>query len=301
MTAAKYGIIKADAPQVHAAARRPPHLRARALTPELVLLSRLQTSLDPAEVLRMYFEELGAWLGLSGLDWRDGHGEMRFGRRARCRHVYRVSIGQEFLGELTAMRREALSEPERAVLEQSTGLLIYPLRNALLYQQVFRAARQDALTGLGNRAALDAGLRRELDLAHRHGEPLTIILLDIDRFKSINDSYGHLAGDQVIAQLAALLTQAARASDLLFRYAGDEFIVLMARTALEGAITAAHRLREQVDAAGFIYKQQRLPVRISLGVALAADHETPESLFERADKALLAAKRGGRDRVKVAG
>lgn len=271
--------------------------RRTAAGTEFRLLSRLQTSLDPEQVLACYFEELRQWLDLCGMEWEDADRRLTLGRAARHRHQYRLTLGAGYLGELTVMRRQPLSEAECLILEQSTGLLAYPLRNALLYQQAQAAVRRDPLTGLGNRTALEQSLQRELELAHRHQTPFSLILLDVDNFKHINDRFGHLAGDEVLKGVARVMECCARTSDLLFRYAGDEFVIAMSHTAVDGAMVVANRVRRQVAATSFGGGEAGLSVRVSVGVAGATPGESRAALFHRADEALLQAKRAGRDRV----
>lgn len=263
------------------------------------LLSRLQTTLEPQQLLQFYFEEMRQPLALEGLSWRyDELGlRVRLGRQGRARCVCSLSMDGASFGELTVSGRTPLRDDEELLLQQTLGLLIHPLRNAVLYQQALAAARRDALTGLGNRAAFDESLARELDLARRHGDAFSLVLIDVDHFKEINDCYGHQAGDQVLRDLAGILVHEARHSDLLFRYAGDEFVIAMSRTDLEGALAAAERARQAVACHRFHSGGREIPVRISLGVAMAVDGEGPQDLFRRADQALFAAKRQGRDRI----
>ena len=263
------------------------------------LLSRLQTTLEPQQLLQFYFEEMRLPLALEGLSWRcDEPGlRVRLGRQGRARCVCSLSIDGTSFGELTVSRRTPLRDDEELLLQQTLGLLIHPLRNAVLYQQALAAARRDALTGLGNRAAFDESLIRELDLARRHGDAFSLVLIDVDHFKEINDRHGHQAGDQVLRELAQILLREARHSDLLFRYAGDEFVIAMSRTGLEGALGAAERVRNAVADHRFHCDGRTIPVRISVGVATAANGEGPQDVFRRADQALFSAKRQGRDRV----
>jgi len=263
------------------------------------LLNRLHASLDPRQLMGVYWDELRQLLGMEGLRW-EHQGlcqQAQLGLQQGWLRVYRLFLGDQDLGELALSRSAPLQERELLLLEQTLDLLIQPLHNAVLYQQALAAALRDPLTGLGNRAAFEQALLQELELACRHGMPLSLALLDIDHFKEINDNHGHLAGDAVLTHVAAAIRGQARQSDLLFRYAGDEFVILMRHTDRLGACTVAERIRRAVERQPFSHAERELPVRLSIGVATADPRESADGLFERADRALLAAKRSGRNRI----
>ena len=157
------------------------------------------------------------------------------------------------------------------------------------YLMTLSEVRTDPLTGLDNRPALDQELSTQFSLLRRYGTPFSLAVVDIDQFKNLNDERGHLYGDQVLRDLAELLTDTARTVDILARYGGDEFVIVMPQTDPAGAGTLAERLRAKVA--------QELPFTISVGVASANDADTPESLFHRADAALYRAKTDGRNRT----
>jgi len=152
----------------------------------------------------------------------------------------------------------------------------------------------DRLTGLWNRRFLERTAAAELVRAKRHRQPLAAMLFDIDHFKHVNDRHGHLVGDAVLRELAALARGTLRASDALVRWGGEEFLVLMPHTAHPAAAVAAENLRRKVEAHAFPVVGR---VTISLGVAEALPHEDMEGFFARADAALYRAKNGGRNRV----
>lgn len=157
-----------------------------------------------------------------------------------------------------------------------------------------RLARTDSLTGLLNRHAIDEHLNEEWRRFQRYGAPFSVILLDIDHFKAINDSLGHQAGDQALKQLAATLKQHTRESDLIGRWGGEEFLILCPSTPLEGATRLAELLRIELPKSAN-YENHRLTA--SFGVAMAGADETADQLVRRADDMLYQAKKGGRDQV----
>jgi diguanylate cyclase (GGDEF)-like protein len=166
------------------------------------------------------------------------------------------------------------------------------------HEEIYRLTVQDGLTGLHNRRYLTEFLDRELSRAERHDRPLALALFDIDRFKGINDTFGHLAGDTVLRGLAALLRPVVRKDELLARYGGEEFAMVLPETSGENAVQACERLRKTVADHQFTYDGRPIPVTVSIGVAVnGADADTPERLLRAADTKLYQAKADGRNRV----
>ena len=157
-------------------------------------------------------------------------------------------------------------------------------------------ALRDPLTGLPNRLAYDERMAQEYERWKRYRRPLAVSVWDVDRFKLINDTYGHKAGDRVLAIVARLLQQNIRATDFIGRYGGEEFVVLMPETALDGARVVAEKLRAAIEAAETHFKGQPVKITISAGLTLFAEQDTPETVFERADRGLYEAKAQGRNR-----
>lgn len=167
-----------------------------------------------------------------------------------------------------------------------------------LERQLNQIANIDGLTGLATRRTLMSGLAREWKRAERHNIPLSCVMLDIDFFKRINDTFGHAAGDDVLRRVGQLLQEDARASDIMGRYGGEEFCVALPETTEEEAATWAERIRQRLAAETFEIGGKPLNITASFGTAQRlADTLTPEQLIEQADQALLVAKRSGRDRV----
>lgn len=180
------------------------------------------------------------------------------------------------------------------------------LRATLRLDQLLRLlsdrAEVDGLTGLSNRASFNKHIARETAEAGRHGSPLTLAMLDIDHFKTINDTFGHPAGDEVIQRFAKVIQNACRSSDIPCRYGGEEFAVIMPQTSPQDAIVVAERIREAIAAVVWPrHPERRVTVSIGLtGFAVGqAPASPPEQLTEAADKALYVSKKGGRNRVTI--
>lgn len=257
------------------------------------LLLRLQTTLDAREIMRILTEEIEAAVTPDGVhyDAPGGNTLLRRGRTARNAIAYRLRTETgELLGELRLSRRRPLDAAEQATVERLLGLGHLPLRNAFAHHALREQARLDPLTGLCNRSAFDERLVEEMRLARRHGEPLALLVVDIDAFKRVNDRYGHLAGDRTLAHVAAIIRREARGSDLVFRYAGDEFVICARRTDLEGARRLGERLVEALARQPLRDRERQVQVSVSVGTASLQSGDTPQSLFERADLAMYAAK-----------
>lgn len=158
-----------------------------------------------------------------------------------------------------------------------------------------RKAITDGLTGVFNRSYFDADLEQKTSLAHRTGRPLALLLVDLDHFKAVNDTHGHLAGDQALQSFADLLKNSGRKSDIVCRYGGEEFAVILPECDSDQAFLAAERLREKVSRHDFGF-----PLTVSIGLAVTTMHcrYSPTQLLEHADLALYSAKERGRNRTE---
>jgi diguanylate cyclase (GGDEF)-like protein len=178
-----------------------------------------------------------------------------------------------------------------------TLLLARPLLRAFRWtEEQASEARIDSLTGLANRRALEEILAAEISRAHRFAHQLAVVLLDLDRFKEINDSFGHAAGDVMLRAVSRLLTSLARQGDTVARWGGEEFVVVLPETDLAGAQRFAERLRRTIEA----HSVGDMKTSASCGVATMVPEDTVEELLGAADQALYQAKSNGRNRTEVA-
>ncbi len=166
------------------------------------------------------------------------------------------------------------------------------------HEEIYRLMRTDGLTELFNRRYFDEALQKEVSRALRYGRPFSLVLFDIDHFKRINDTYGHLAGDAVLRQLGRLVSSHVRRDDVVARTGGEEFAVILPETGIDAARSFAEKLRQLVERTAFTFEETPIPVTISLGVAEWDPSLTDgKSLIQRADERLYGAKRSGRNRV----
>jgi diguanylate cyclase (GGDEF)-like protein len=202
----------------------------------------------------------------------------------------------------------SLGTAEAFVYDALTDQIGSHLKRLDLMQRIEAANRQleamahtDPLTLLYNRRYLMNQLDFEFKRARRHGLPLSFLIIDLDHFKSINDTHGHLAGDMVLKRVASLLTKSCRGTDLVGRYGGEELCVVLEHTSLEQAVLVAEKLRAAIAGLELASEGKPFAITASIGVAEAApDDQTVEDLVRRADRALYRAKGGGRNRIERA-
>ena len=212
--------------------------------------------------------------------------------------------GPEYLGAISIARHgEPFTREEEELLEYLAGQAVVSIENASLHETVERQAVTDELTGLANVRAFTSILDRELERSRRFETPLGLLMMDIDDFKLVNDTYGHQQGDEVLAQVAGVLRDHSRELDTPARYGGEEMAVVLPQTGVEGAEMLAERIREAVEALRVprVRGGGVLSVTASFGVASVPDAAVDrESLIAAADAALYRAKRGGKNRVERA-
>ncbi len=165
-----------------------------------------------------------------------------------------------------------------------------------LEQVLLREARSDLLTGLLNRRALQEELAEEIERARRYSRPLSVLLWDIDHFKSVNDSYGHDVGDEVLRQVALSCSAGLRSADRIGRWGGEEFLVVLPETPPEDALALAERLRQRIAECVTCTRGCQVQVSVSVGVTSFSSDDRWEEVYTRVDAALYQAKRTGRNR-----
>ncbi len=191
-----------------------------------------------------------------------------------------------------------ISKDQIDLINDSLIILSDSLLRALEYEDLFRRASHDALTGLANRRVFDERINGMIDSARRYNRPLTMLSLDLDKFKNINDNLGHQAGDEVLKSVASVLQDAVRSTDLLVRMGGDEFILVLDNTDNISARILAERLCKAVDQLD-MWADVKTKLGVSIGLAQLEEGETLRQWLERADDILYHAKAEGRSRVAV--
>ncbi|MCW3490419.1 GGDEF domain-containing protein [Dethiobacter alkaliphilus] len=221
------------------------------------------------------------------------------------RSAVRVPIwaNEEIIGVfiLNSKTPNCYTEQDLQVLEPVAEQLAFSLEKYFLFQQVTRLSMTDELTGCGNRRMLRQEMEREIPRADRYGRTLAMLMLDIDHFKQVNDTYGHVAGDHILRDLSRLICDNVRDIDLCIRYGGEEFLVILPETDLDGAVAVAEKIRLLVEQSVFSAGESEHRITVSVGIAVYPKHAiTADELIERADSALYQAKKNGRNRSYAA-
>lgn len=213
-----------------------------------------------------------------------------------------VMVGAELVGVLALGESvprhytDAAIQLAQALAAQASAAL----RNAMQFEKTLEASRSDVLTGLGNRRAFHESFETEVERAMRYDRPLSLVVMDVDTLKQVNDAGGHAAGDRVLERIAVLLEQTSRREDGVFRIGGDEFALVLPETAPDGANVLAERVRRTVER-GRVGTDGQQGLTLSLGVASLPMHAVnPDELFERADTAMYEVKRSGGNAVSTA-
>ena len=180
-------------------------------------------------------------------------------------------------------------------------LIAMSISNAVLYEQTKKLAVTDGLTGISNRPNMEQSLLSEFERSKRYNSPLSIVLLDVDHFKDVNDSYGHQKGDEILVTFASVLKKFCRANDTAARYGGEEFLMILPQSNAQGAFKIAERVREEIMKMSFVGNDSKFSVTTSCGVAeLNRDYmKNTDQLINVADNAMYEAKNSGRNKTII--
>lgn len=267
----------------------------------LQLATILHSTLELEKLFELFDAHISNLLPHDGMSYENNEEDAYIQFGAICEHQchYRIILLDKYLGEITLYRKSPFKDSEVGVLEQLIAALMYSLRNALLYKRAIEKAYIDPLTGLNNRAAFNNTLKQEFDFSLRHESELALLVVDIDKFKKVNDNFGHIAGDIALKSIADIMQDCVRQSDVIFRYGGEEFIILLRKSDLAGAKLLAERLRAAVD--NYICKYEGLVINlsVSIGISTLRKDDNEMDFIDRADRALYIAKDSGRNCVKT--
>ncbi len=206
---------------------------------------------------------------------------------------FNLEDNRGYLGSLTVLRHKQFLSADVRRVKASVDALLGPLRNATKYVCACRSAYIDTLTGLSNRAALDEAMSRSL----AYNSSTSMMVCDVDRFKSINDNCGHKTGDTVLLQFAEILRSSIRKSDVVYRYGGDEFVVILADSTLACATESAERIRKSIEQTTLYIDNACINLTTTIGLTGLKPGESLDEAFLRADAALLAGKKSGKNKI----
>lgn len=259
----------------------------------------LQTSLDLNTLLKLFLEKVSTVVRLDGIHYlnEDLGIEASIAKQSTHSCGYRLITNEDKLGEVIFKRSKKFTEKELSILETLLSTLIFPLRNALRFSMAVRTAFTDPLTGAGNRRFLHQTLEREIDLAKRHNQPLSMLMADIDGFRKLHELHGLSNSERVLRELAANLTTLSRTTDAVFRCEGDQFMIILSNTDKSGANVIAKRILESARSTCAVESQKLREgaetLSLSLGLAVLTGTDSSSSVLERAAKALASAKKHG--------
>jgi diguanylate cyclase (GGDEF)-like protein len=267
------------------------------------LLRRLSATLKLDEQLTILVEEMVQIVPFDAFQYRHQLARQEFvfttgmGGPHRCE--YRLNLEDENFGTLSLHRRTRFSNDELQAVEMLISAAIFPVRNACQFSAMKQASLTDSLTGIGNKRAMNEALQKAQLVADRHNETYSLILCDLDHFKTINDSCGHVTGDIVLKRVTEVLEFTVRSSDSVYRFGGEEFAVLLPHTDQCAAVDVAERIRSAIEAIKIDCGRHSVAVTTSCGVALHRAGENSGQWLARADEALYRAKDQGRNCTRV--
>lgn len=295
MDAAQHFVSTGDIESIHYQSKEP--------NIQLKLTSLLQTTLKIEPLFDLFFGQLQHLIKINSCHYcfPDKNLDIKLGKATTHTADYSLKLGDDILGNIILSRKQRFTETELLHIESLLGILIYPLRNALSYRDAIQQALSDPLTGLGNRGALEQAIDHQWQMAQRYEQHFCVLMLDIDHFKNINDSYGHAVGDSVLQAVAHSISATTRQTDVAYRYGGEEFVVILNKSELLGASIIAERIRENIAALNVPVDSQgnTISVTISIGGSCSAHNNSPSELMKQADKVLYLAKNSGRNRVEL--
>jgi len=262
------------------------------------LLEQLQTTLDLEKLLDIFAMEAARFIKFSGLYFKSKMvcKTLRGSRKAKNERQFELKLNDEFIGTISYSIDKPISMRHFKDLQRIHQIILYPLKNALQYHQAMQLAMQDSLTGLGNRRYFDEQLKRAMHNANRHHAQVGLVLGDLNKFKAINDTYGHSTGDQVLFQFANILRTCIRDSDSIFRFGGDEFAIIVENASEYALDIIQNRIDSSLKSNALLAKYQ---VGCSLGTTFMNRADSEHTLFERADQALYRQKMAMSKRLSV--
>lgn len=263
------------------------------------LIEQLQTTLDVEQLLSIYLSAITAQYKINSVELDTYHGKFKAsnGHTSSQTMTLPIRINDRLMGRISYFSERPITDILMSSLTSYQKKLIYPLRNGLAFWQLQQMALQDPLTGIGNRAMYDDAIARKVQHAARFKETFVLMLLDLDNFKKVNDTHGHLMGDEILTNFVTLVEQSLRGTDQVFRFGGDEFAILLEKEGLTAAHIVAARINHAISQSAIFNKYN---VSTSIGCACFNENDTPTDLFARADKALYAAKDAGKNCMKIA-
>lgn len=275
-----------------------PALSLDATAVKLSLMQLAQRYLDPKSLLNAIFDALTAHLPLIGFAWKQEQTQIQtpaFAPESSKHQLLTLRDEEQSVGQLSIQSERPLSDAELRWLEKMMQSVVLALRNTVIFQNALQAAQIDPLTGLENRRAFDVQISREQAQFIRYGLISSLVVMDLNGFKAINDTWGHDVGDRLLAHFATGLRGVIRETDHVYRFGGDEFCVLLPGTGHYGAKKMTNRLDAWLASHELVLQSgERLTVHTSYGCAVPEKESDCRDWFRRADQDLYQNKRARR-------
>lgn len=211
--------------------------------------------------------------------------------------VFELSTPNNVYGSAGLFRKLTFDAEEEHISGRFCSHIALTLEKIRLFDEIKMLSIRDGLTGIFNHAYVVGKLEEEIERVKRYNAILSVILIDVDNFKKVNDSFGHLAGDAALKQIARVMLNSLRTIDIVGRYGGEEFIVILPETDLNRAIAVSERLRIAIETESFLYNNDAIPLTISLGIAIYSDGKGAQDLIKTSDDNLYKAKAGGKNKI----
>ena len=259
----------------------------------------LQSTLDINILIELFDNELKKMVSHDYLNYKNSieNININLGEIIKEKLIFNLKINNNSLGKFVIARNTKFNKWEINEIKNLMSVLVQPINNALHYKQAITNASIDPVTKLNNRTLFNKIINQEIDFAHRYEQKLLLMMIDLDNFKKINDNFGHNIGDVLLNLLGQELTKFMRRSDLVFRYGGDEFCIILRNSILDGAKKLANRVRNNIDENEFNCNDVKIKISVSIGLAKLHDDDDSITFIERADKLLYKAKNAGRNNV----
>lgn len=266
----------------------------------LELTEMLHRKRDMSLLLECFFIEVQTWVRFDGIMHQpaDAYSSILIGSQRQHRVQFELKLGDQSLGDIVFLRATRFSPRDERELERQVAHLVYPVREALVHAEEVRKIFTDDLTGLQNRLALEKNLPREVLLSQRNEVPLSLMMLDLDRFAALNEHHGYAVGDEVLTSVADAISKTVRKSDMVFRYDTDSFVIALSGTEYNGAKVLAERIRTAIDTR-FTYDNIQIMLSASAGITQVMEHDNAENVLDRAMAALINAKLAGRNTLRA--
>ena len=259
----------------------------------------LQSTLDINILIELFDNELKKMVSHDYLNYKNSieNININLGEIIKEKLIFNLKINNNSLGKFVIANNTKFNKWEINEIKNLMSVLVQPINNALHYKQAITNASIDPVTKLNNRTLFNKIINQEIDFAHRYEQKLLLMMIDLDNFKKINDNFGHNIGDVLLNLLGQELTKFMRRSDLVFRYGGDEFCIILRNSILDGAKKLANRVRNNIDENEFNCNDVKIKISVSIGLAKLHDDDDSITFIERADKLLYDAKNAGRNNV----